>query len=118
MMELLRGAGRWACEGLMIVLRCTQRLLRVSKIVPGVEPPASTAALGEWYVNVVALPFRGRTLVAFVHSGTLLSVLAPGRVLGTTVPAWICHSRGSMPRPLHSPPSASPARPVEAYSGP
>lgn len=71
----------------MIVLRCTQRLLR-AKIKPVVEPPAPTAALDEWYANVVSLPFRGRTLMAFVHSGTLLSVLAPGRVLGTTVPVF------------------------------
>lgn len=72
----------------MIVLRCTQRLLKASGIKPVEEPPAPTAPLGEWYANIVSLPFRGRSLVVFVHGGTLLSVVAPGRVLGTTVPTF------------------------------
>ncbi len=72
----------------MIVLRCTQRLLKTSGIEPVEVPSAPTAPLGEWYANSVSLPFRGRSLVVFVHGGTLLSVVAPGRVLGTTVPAF------------------------------
>jgi len=72
----------------MILLRCTQRLLRASRVEPIAEPPAPTAPLGEWYANVVGLPLRGRSLVMFVHGGTLLSVVAPGRVLGTTVPTF------------------------------
>ena len=72
----------------MIVLRCTQRLLRASGIKPAEEPPTPAAPLGEWYANIVSLPFRGRSLVVFVHGGTLLSVVAPGRVLGTTVPVF------------------------------
>ena len=72
----------------MIVLRFTQRLLKASGIRPVEEPPAPTAPLGEWYANIVSLPFWGRSLVVFVHRGTLLSVVAPGRVLGTTVPTF------------------------------
>jgi hypothetical protein len=72
----------------MIVLRCTQRLLKASGIKPVEEPPAPTAPLGEWYANIVSLPFRGRSLVVFVDGGTLLSVVAPGRVVGTTVPVF------------------------------
>ncbi len=72
----------------VIVLRCTKRLLQASRVEPVAEPPAPTGVLGEWYVNVVPLPFRGRSLVVFVNSGTLLSVVAPGRVLGTTVPVF------------------------------
>lgn len=81
----------------MIVLRCTQRLLKESRIQPAPALPAPTAALGEWYATTVALPFRGRSLVLFVHGDSLLSVVAPGRVLGTTVPAF----RERMPRLLH-----------------
>jgi hypothetical protein len=72
----------------MIVLRCTQRLRKGSRAEPVAEPPVPTAVLGEWYANTISLPFRGRSLVAFVHSGTLLSVVAPGRALGTTVPVF------------------------------
>lgn len=80
----------------MIVLRCTQRLLKASGIKPAEEPSAPTAPLGEWYANVVSLPFRGRSLVVFVQGGTLLSVVAPGRVLRTTVPTF----RQRLPRLL------------------
>ena len=72
----------------VIVLRCTKRLLQASRVQPMAEPPAPATVLGEWYANVVSLPFRGRSLVVFVNSGTLLSVVAPGRVLGTTVPVF------------------------------
>lgn len=70
------------------MLRCTQRLLKVSRVEAVADPPVPTVVLGEWYANTISLPFRGRSLVAFVHSGTLLSVVAPGRVLGTTVPVF------------------------------
>ena len=72
----------------MIVLRCTQQLLRSSRIKPSVDPPQPTAALGEWYANSLSLPLRGRSLVLFTENQTLLSVLAPGRVLRTTVPIF------------------------------
>jgi hypothetical protein len=61
----------------------------VSGVEPVPEPPAPTAALGEWYANAIALPFRGRSLVVFVQGTALLSVVAPGRVLGTTVPVFM-----------------------------
>lgn len=88
----------------MVLLRCTRRLLRASGIEPVPEPPAPTAALGEWYANPVALPFRARSLVVFVHAGTLLSVVAPGRVLATTVPVFrqrlpLLLRRLELPRP-------------------
>lgn len=72
----------------MIVLRCTQRVLRGSGITPAPDPSPPTAALGEWYANALSLPFRGRSLVLFTESQTLLTVLAPGRVLRTTVPLF------------------------------
>lgn len=72
----------------MLVLRCTRRLFLASRIDPVAEPPSPTSSLGEWYANQVSLPFRGRSLVGFVHSGSLLTVLAPGRVLRTTVPVF------------------------------
>lgn len=77
----------------MIVLRCTQRILKQSRITPTPEPPESTAALGEWYVNAVSLPFPGRSLVLYVSSQTLLTVAAPGRTLGPTLPVF----RGRLP---------------------
>lgn len=72
----------------MIVLRCTQRVLRSSGINLSPDLPPVTAALGEWYVNSISLPFRGRFLVLFTESRTLLTVLAPGRTLGRTVPVF------------------------------
>jgi len=72
----------------MVVLRCTQRLLRSSGITPAPDPSPPTAPLGEWYANSLSLPFRGRSLVLFTESHTLLTVLAPGRVLRTTAPIF------------------------------
>jgi hypothetical protein len=72
----------------VIVLRCTRRLLQASRVEPVAEPPAPATVLDEWYANIVSLPFRGRSLEVFVNSGTLLSVVAPGRVLGTTAPVF------------------------------
>ncbi|HEX8694129.1 MAG TPA: hypothetical protein VF746_17035 [Longimicrobium sp.] len=72
----------------MIVLRCTQRVLKQSRIAPLPEPPEPTGVLGEWYVNAVSLPFPGRSLVLYVSSRTLLTVVAPGRTLGPTLPVF------------------------------
>jgi hypothetical protein len=72
----------------MIILRCTGRLVKASKVVLVDDPPASTAPLGEWYANVLHLPFRGRSLVLFVHNPSRLAIVAPGRTLRPTLPVF------------------------------
>jgi hypothetical protein len=71
-----------------MILRCTQKLLKASGATLSPEPAPSGDALEEWYANVVSLPFPGRSVVMFTHPGTLLTVVAPGRVLRTTVPVF------------------------------
>ena len=72
----------------MIVLRCTQRLLKGSGFAVVADPAASDLPLGEWYANVIPLPFPGRSVVMYTSSNTLLTVLAPGRALRTTIPIF------------------------------
>jgi hypothetical protein len=72
----------------MIVLRCTRRLLKGSGFLVVAEPPASDLPLGEWYADVVPLPFPGRSVVMYTSSKTLLTVVAPGRALRTTIPIF------------------------------
>ncbi len=71
-----------------MILRCTQKLLKASRATASPELPPSGGALEEWYSNVVSLPFPGRSAVMFTHPGTLLTVVASGRVLRTTVPVF------------------------------
>ncbi|HYH79520.1 MAG TPA: hypothetical protein VEX86_06975 [Longimicrobium sp.] len=72
----------------MLLLRCTQRLLDASRTIPEQAPAPAEGLLGEWYANVAPLPFPGRWAVMFTHAQTLLTVVAPGRVLRTTVPVF------------------------------
>jgi hypothetical protein len=71
-----------------MLLRCTQRLLKASGTTPEEDPSPTDGLLGEWYANVAPLPFPGRSVVMFTHADTLLTVIAPGRVLRTTVPVF------------------------------
>lgn len=49
-------------------------------------PLPETGPLGTRYANTVALPYPGRSLVLLTASDTMLSVVAPGRALRTTLP--------------------------------
>ena len=69
----------------MITIRCTQRLLKRSGLEVLADPPPPSAVLGEWYANVVCLPFPGRSLILYVHNPSRLSVLVCGRTIHTTV---------------------------------
>jgi hypothetical protein len=72
----------------MIVLRCTQRLLKTSALPISADPPDPPGALREWYANAVPLPMAGRWVVMYTSSETLLTVVVPGRTIGTTVAAF------------------------------
>jgi hypothetical protein len=80
----------------LITIRCTARLVNASKAALVEEPPRPTAPLGEWYANVVHLPFRGRSLVVFAHNPSRLAVVAPARTLRSAVPVF----RERLPRLL------------------
>ena len=71
-----------------MILRCTQRLLKGVGLPIVADPPTPEAALGEWYANAVALPFTGRWVVMYTSASTLLTVVAPGRAVRTTLPAF------------------------------
>lgn len=72
----------------MILLRATQRLLKQGGISMVPEPPLPTTILGEWYANVVPLPFPGRWIVMYTSANTLLTVVTSGRGLRTTLPVF------------------------------
>jgi hypothetical protein len=69
----------------MIILRCTQRLLKRSKVDPADITDTPTAPLGEWFANVMALPFKGESSVLFVNKPTRLVVITRGTTLRTTL---------------------------------
>ena len=79
-----------------MILRCTQRLLKGIGLPIVADPPTPEAALGEWYANAVALPFTGRWVVMYTSASTLLTVVAPGRAVRTTLPVF----RERLPRLL------------------
>lgn len=72
----------------MIVLRCTQRLLKGSRLPVEADPPAPDVPLGEWYARPIPLPFRGRSLVIYTNTASMLTVVTLGRSLGTTIPSF------------------------------
>lgn len=71
-----------------MILRCTQKLLKASGVEPREPEPLPDGLFGDWYAKAVSLPFPGRTVVTFTSATTLLTVIAPGRVLRTTVPVF------------------------------
>ena len=76
----------------MITVRATRRLVLARSTAagprPSDEPQSDDGPLGTWVANIVPLPFPGRTLVLFTAADTLLSVVAPGRSLRTTLPIF------------------------------
>ena len=72
----------------MILLRGTRRLLKGASALLSDGPPPEVGPLGTWYANTVALPYPGRSLVLFTAADTMLSVVASGRSLRTTLPVF------------------------------
>jgi hypothetical protein len=72
----------------MLVLRCTQRLLKGSGFAVEADPPAADVPLGEWYARAIPLPFRGRSVVIYTNTTTFLTVVTLGRALRTTIPSF------------------------------
>lgn len=75
----------------MIAVRATRRLVPPGKRGARTlsdEPPPAPAALGTWVANVLQLPYPGRSVVLFTATDTLLSVVASGRALRTTIPVF------------------------------
>ena len=58
----------------MILIRCTARLLKSSRLRPMADPPEPSGALGEWYANTLPLRFPGRWITVYMSANTLLSV--------------------------------------------
>jgi len=63
-------------SGAVVVLRCTQTLLKRLHQTP-VDAPASSTVLGDWYANILWV-YR-KPLVLAVSARTLLPVLLPAR---------------------------------------
>ena len=72
----------------MILLQATRRLLKGSDALSGSDVPSVEGPLSTWYATTVALPYPGRSVVLFSSAETLVSVVAPGRSLRTTLPVF------------------------------
>ena len=72
----------------MVLLRGTRRLLKGASALLSDGPVPEVGPLGAWYANTVALPYPGRSLVLFTAAETMLSVVASGRSLRTTLPVF------------------------------
>jgi hypothetical protein len=68
-----------------MIFRCTRRLLAGTKFPITADPAPPVTVLAEWYVSLVPLPFPGRSVVMYTNSTTLVTVVAPGRTLHTTL---------------------------------
>ena len=71
----------------MITLRCTRKLLDLLDQVPKDDPPSPTAALGDWYANVI--PTLAGDLIIFVNERTFLSVALPVEAIDGLVPRFV-----------------------------
>lgn len=69
----------------MITLRCTRRVLDILKDPINEHLSEPTAALGEWYVNLI--PVEHVPVYVFVNSTTLLTILLPTRKVYSLIPA-------------------------------
>lgn len=73
----------------MIILRCTQKLLKLSKIKPQPELPSlPRTPLVEWYANVISLTFPGKSAVIYTNAPSRLTVITVGRSLKKTIPQF------------------------------
>lgn len=77
----------------MVHIRATRRLISAGTRGPGASrlsegPVPDVVPLGTWVANVVPVPYPGRSLILFTAADTLLSVVASGRSLGTTLPVF------------------------------
>jgi len=86
----------------MVVLRCTQTLLRRLHQTPAEDAPASSTVLGDWYANILWV-YR-KPLVLAVSARTLLPVLVPARdpaSLGPRLAAALGHMLAALGIPAH-----------------
>jgi len=51
--------------------------------------PTSDGRLGEWYANVISLPFRGKSVVIFFNVNTYITVLLPGNGTRKMLPEFV-----------------------------
>src|SRR5882724_1445968 len=86
----------------MVVLRCTQKLLRRLHQTPAEDAPASSTVLGDWYANILWV-YR-KPLVLAVSARALLPVLLPARdpaSLGPSLAAALGHLLVALGIPAH-----------------
>ena len=71
----------------MVTLRFTRRLLDFMGFDPIPEPESPTAALGDWYANIIETT-RGE-LAVFVNERTLLSIAVEQKQFGEIIPTFV-----------------------------
>jgi hypothetical protein len=71
----------------VITLRCTRKLFLHLDQKPEVDEHEPTAALGDWYANLIFVT-HGPPLILFTNERTLLSVVLPHTALGDLEPQF------------------------------
>ena len=70
----------------MLILRCTQRLLRRRPGPSGPNVDGLVPVLGAWHANLIHL--RHSAVVLFVNDASLLPVIVPGKNFANLVPTF------------------------------
>jgi hypothetical protein len=69
----------------MLIIRATNKVLKVSRIVAIKQDTILTDNFpGEWYVDLISLGRPGKFGLHFLHHPSMISVVVPGRSLLTT----------------------------------
>ncbi len=69
-----------------MIIRATNKLLKISRITPVKDEAASTEVLpGEWYANTVKTGHTGKQFMFFFHRQTKISIICPTKSLNIAI---------------------------------
>lgn len=74
--------------GAGMILRATKKLLSLNHIEPTPINQASLTTLNEWVVTLASATFKGKTVLAFIHAQSLLTVLTEGKSIKKNIPEF------------------------------
>src|SRR5690625_674707 len=78
----------FSCRNRMLTLRCTQKLLKRVRNQTMSADQVSSTRLGDWYANVVSLPYRGKSVILFMAEKSRTAVVVEGRGSATMIPLF------------------------------
>jgi len=78
----------FSCRNRMLTLRCTQKLLKRVRNQTMSADQVSSTRLGDWYANVVSLPYRGKSVILFMAEKSRTAVVVEGRGSAKMIPLF------------------------------